>query len=77
MACMDEYARCLGEKGIQMIQEQAQGAVLLFRFLCDDPGFQSGNGNVAAIIVSKVLFRTLLYDRVSKNFKCLSLSNIL
>lgn len=42
MGCMDEYSKeCLTERDRKILEDHVAGARHTFRFLCDDPGFQS------------------------------------
>lgn len=44
MGCIDQYSKeCLGERDRKMLEDHTAGARHTFKFLCDDPGFQSGS----------------------------------
>ncbi|KAJ9583665.1 hypothetical protein L9F63_021988 [Diploptera punctata] len=42
MGCIDDYSKhCLNSRERKILEDHLAGARYTFRFLCDDPGFQS------------------------------------
>ena len=61
MRCIDTYSKtCLKSQERKILEDHVAGARYTFRFLCDDPGFQSGTRIVVVVVVVVVLVLVLV-----------------